>query len=254
MVECILETPPGYYGKERLPLIVVIHGGPTAASMLRMRLWIYGRVLYASQGYAVFSPNYRGSTGYGDKFMTDLIGKKNNIDVEDILTGVDSLIAKGIADPSRMGVMGWSNGGYLTNCLITKTSRFKAASSGAGISDVAMQWSIEDTPGHVINFKKGFPWTKPAEMRAASPLFAVDRVKTPTLFHVGGADERCPPAHQRAMYRALHHYLGVPTELIVYPGEPHGLTKYSNRKAKMAWDKAWFDRYLLGKKTEVSGE
>ncbi|MCZ6681850.1 MAG: S9 family peptidase [Planctomycetota bacterium] len=251
-VEGILELPPDYSGDEPLPLIVEIHGGPTAASLLHMRFWIYGRVLMASKGFAVLSPNYRGSTGFGDKFMTDLIGHKNDLDVKDILAGVDAVIAKGIADPSRMGVMGWSNGGYLTNCLITQTTRFKAASSGAGISDVAMQWSIEDTPGHVVNFQKGFPWTRVREMREASPLFAVDRVKTPTLFHVGGDDARCPPAHQRAMFRALDHYLGVPTQLVVYPGEGHGLTKYANRKAKMEWDAAWFDRHLLGKQPSES--
>lgn len=249
-VEGILELPADHDGRERLPLIVEIHGGPTAASLLRMRFWIYGRVLMASKGYAVLSPNYRGSTGYGDKFMTDLIGHKNDRDVADILSGVDMLIEQGIADPTRMGVMGWSNGGYLTNCIIANTDRFKAASSGAGISDVAMQWSIEDTPGHVVNFQGGFPWSRSQEMRDASPLFAADRVKTPTLFHVGGEDERCPPAHQRAMYRALHQYLKVPTELIVYPGEPHGLTTYTNRKAKMEWDQAWFDRYVLGKESE----
>ncbi|MFQ5424059.1 MAG: alpha/beta hydrolase family protein, partial [Phycisphaerae bacterium] len=252
-VEGILELPPDYDGHERLPLIVVIHGGPTAASLLRMRFWIYGRVCYASRGFAVLSPNYRGSTGYGDTFMTDLIGHKNDRDVADILSGVDALIEKGMADPTQMGVMGWSNGGYLTNCVITRTDRFKAASSGAGISDVAMQWSIEDTPGHVINFQQGFPWTRASEMRAASPLFAVDHVKTPTLFHVGGADARCPPAHQRAMFRAMNQYLGVPAQLVVYPGEGHGLAKYTNRKAKMEWDAAWFDRYILGKDAPDAG-
>ena len=251
-VEGILELPTDHDGRERLPLMVVIHGGPTAASLLQFRFWIYGRALMPAKGYAVFCPNYRGSTGFGDKFMTDLIGHKNDRDVADILSGVDMLIERGIADPTRMGVMGWSNGGYLTNCIITKTDRFKAASSGAGISDVAMQWSIEDTPGHVVNFQKGFPWTRSQEMRDASPLFAADRVKTPTLFHVGENDERCPPEHQRAMYRALHQYLEVPTELIVYPGEPHGLTTYTHRKAKMEWDQAWFDKYVLGKEAETS--
>jgi dipeptidyl aminopeptidase/acylaminoacyl peptidase len=113
-----------------------------------------------------------------------------------------------------------------------------------------MQWSIEDTPGHVINFLQGHPWEKPDDMRKGSPLFAVDKVRTPTLFHVGGNDERCPPGHQKAMYRALHEYLNVPCELVVYPGEGHGLTKYESRKAKMEWDIAWFKRHLLGEATE----
>ncbi|MHC4609264.1 MAG: prolyl oligopeptidase family serine peptidase, partial [Planctomycetota bacterium] len=136
-VEGILELPPDYEpGAAPLPLIVHLHGGPTASSLYRLRFWIYGRVLLAARGYALLSPNYRGSTGYGDKFLTDLVGHKNHRDVADILAGVDTLIERGIADPDRLGVMGWSNGGYLTNCLITKTDRFKAASSGAGVVDV----------------------------------------------------------------------------------------------------------------------
>ena len=249
-VEGILELPPDYEQGTRLPLIVELHGGPTASSQLRMRFWIYGRVLMAARGYAVLSPNYRGSTGYGDKFLTDLIGHKNDRDVADILAGVDAMIERGIADPDRLGVMGWSAGGYLTNCLITKTTRFKVASSGGGILDTAMQWGIEDTPGHVINFQQGFPWARPDQMRAASPLYDLDKVTTPTILHVGEKDARCPPAHSRALYRALHHYLGVPTELVVYTDQGHSPMTYTTRKAKMAWDLAWFDKYLPVKEVE----
>ncbi|MFQ5489372.1 MAG: S9 family peptidase [Phycisphaerae bacterium] len=243
-VEGILELPPGYQRDRPLPMIVEIHGGPTSASRYEMRFWIYGRVLMAARGYAVLSPNYRGSTGYGDKFLTELVGHKNDRDVIDILAGVDAMIEKGIADADRLGVMGWSNGGYLTNCLITTTDRFKAASSGAGVFDAAMQWCAEDTPGHVINFQKGLPWEQPAQMQKASPLYRADRIKTPTIIHVGEKDRRCPPAHSEALFRALHHYLGVPTELIKYPGEGHSPTTYKNRKAKLDWDLAWFEKYL----------
>jgi len=209
---------------------------------------MYGRGPFAPQGWAVFDPNYRGSTGYGDKFLTDLVGHENDIEVKDILAGVDALIQRGIADPERMAVMGWSNGGFLTDCIITKDPRFKAASSGAGVFDQAMQWGIEDTPGHVINFQRGLPWERPDEMRQASPLYAADKIKAATLIHVGEDDERVPAQHSRALYRALRHYLNVPTELVVYPGEGHGLTQYSHRKAKMAWDERWFNHYVLGKK------
>jgi len=109
---------------------------------------------------------------------------------------------------------------------------------------MVIQWGIEDTPGHVINFVEGLPWEQPEHYRKASPLFGLDRVRTPTLIHVGGNDPRVPPAHSRALYRALHHYLDVPTQLVVYPGEPHGLTTHENRLAKMEWDLAWFARYL----------
>ncbi len=200
-----------------------------------------------AKGYALFSPNYRGSTGYGEQFTRELIGRENDIEVEDILKGVDALVERGIADPDRLGVMGWSNGGYLTNCLITHTDRFKAASSGAGIADMLLQWASEDTPGHVINYMQGLAWEVPDAYRKASPVFGFGRIRTPTLVHVGGADERCPPVHSRALHRALYRYLNVPVELVVYPGEGHGLTTYQNRKAKMEWDLAWFDRHLLGK-------
>lgn len=246
-VEGILELPPDYQPGKPLPLIVELHGGPTSATMLPMRFWIYGRTLLAARGYALLSPNYRGSTGYGRKFMTDLVGRENDIEVEDILKGVDAMVERGIADPERLGVMGWSNGGFLTNCLITRTTRFKAASTGASILDMVIQWGAEDTPGHVINYMQGYPWEKPEAYHKASPVFGLGNVRTPTLIHVGGADPRCPPAHSRGLYRALKLYVKVPAELVVYPGEGHSPTKYKHRKAKMEWDLAWFDRYLLGK-------
>ncbi len=245
----ILELPAGYRKEDGpLPTIIELHGGPTASSQFKLRLWIYGRALMASKGYALLSPNYHGSTGYGDEFLEKLIGRENEIEVTDITSGVNWLIDEGIADRERIGVMGWSNGGYLTNCMIAaQPDMFAAASSGAGVLDMVIQWGIEDTPGHVINFVEGLPWQQPEHYRKASPLFDLDRVKTPTLIHVGGNDPRVPPAHSRALYRALKHYLGVPTQLVVYPGEPHGLTTHENRLAKITWDLAWFDRYLLGK-------
>ncbi len=244
-VEGILELPPDYKeGDGPLPMVVEIHGGPTAATLYQFRFWIYGRSLMPAKGYAVLSPNYRGSTGYGDKFMVELIGRENDIEVKDILAGVDAMVERGIADPERLAVMGWSNGGYLTNCLITQTDRFKAASSGAGVLDQVIQWGIEDTPGHVINYMKSLPWSDPEAYRAGSPLYNLHKVTTPTLIHVGEHDERVPAAHARTLHRALHHYLDVPTELIVYPDEGHGLTTYKHRKAKMEWDVAWFEKYL----------
>jgi dipeptidyl aminopeptidase/acylaminoacyl peptidase len=249
-VDGILELPPGYSRSDGpLPLIVELHGGPTACTKLRLRLWIYGRALMAAKGYALISPNYHGSTGYGDEFTKKLVGRENDIEIIDIRTGIEALVKEGIADRERLGVMGWSNGGFLTNSMITaEPALFKAASSGAGVLDQVLQWAIEDTPGHVINYMEGLPWEKPEEYMKGSPLYKLDRVKTPTLIHVGGGDPRVPAAHSRALYRALHHYVGVPVELVVYPGEAHGLSTYENRLAKMKWDLAWFDKYLLGNK------
>jgi dipeptidyl aminopeptidase/acylaminoacyl peptidase len=246
-VEGILELPPDYKKGQRLPLVVEIHGGPTTANYVGVQFWIYGRTLLPAQGYAVLCPNYRGSTGYGDKFLTELIGRENDIEVEDILKGVDALVERGIADPDRLAVSGWSNGGYLTNCLISKTTRFKAAISGAGIVDAVMEFGSNDEPAYTIVFKKGFPWNAAEHYRRASPTYSLNKINTPTLIHVGADDERCPPGHSRMLYRVLREYNHVPTELLVYPGESHGLSKYQSRRAKMEWNLAWLERYVLGR-------
>jgi len=256
-VEGILELPYGYTPDQGpLPMIVELHGGPSSATMYHIRYWIYGRTLLAAKGYALLSPNYRGSTGYGDTFMTDLIGRENDIEVKDILAGVDAMIARGIADPDRLGIIGWSNGGFLVNALITTTQRFKAASSGAGVIDQLMQWGLEDTPGHVVNYMRGLPWERTEAYLLASPAYNLDRVTTPTLVHVGANDERVPPAHSQTLYRALAEYTNVPTVLLVYPKAGHGLTIYKQRKAKLEWDLAWFEKYILstpGEQPQPSG-
>lgn len=242
----ILELPADYQpGDGPLPTIIELHGGPTSSTKYRLRLWIYGRALMASRGYALLSPNYHGSTGYGDEFLEKLIGRENEIEVKDIALGTRWLIDQGIAQAGHIGVMGWSNGGYLTNCMIVaEPDLYAAASSGAGVLDMTIQWGTEDTPGHVINYQQGLPWQQANYYQQASPLYHLDRVKTPTLIHVGGNDPRVPPAHSKALYRGLKFYLKVPCELVVYPGEPHGLTTHENRLAKVKWDLAWFDKYL----------
>jgi dipeptidyl aminopeptidase/acylaminoacyl peptidase len=247
----VLELPPGHEKGKKLPLIVGIHGGPTTAVHSNLEFNPYdGRTYLAAKGYAVLCPNYRGSTGYGDKFVKDLIGNENDVDVKDILAGIQHLIAEGIADPQRVGVMGWSNGGYLTNCLITLKDppvKIRAASSGAGILDCVAEWGFNDEPAYPMVFKKGLPWETPEIYRKTSPTYGLGNVTTPTLIHVGANDERCPPGHSRMLYRALKEYRKVPTQLVVYPGEPHGLGRYDSRKAKMEWDVAWFEKYLKGK-------
>ncbi|MEM9702509.1 MAG: prolyl oligopeptidase family serine peptidase, partial [Planctomycetota bacterium] len=215
-VQGILELPPGYQISDGLlPLVVSIHGGPTAAEPYCRRFRIYGRALMAAKGYAMLSPNYRGSTGYGDKFMVDLIGRENDIEVADIIAGIEQLASEGVIDPKKVGVMGWSNGGFLTNALLSETFTadgeehgFAAASSGAGVIDQVLQWGTEDTPGHVINYMQGnLPWENVEEYVESSPLYELSKTKTPTLIHVGAADARVPPEHARTLYRALYHYL-----------------------------------------------
>lgn len=246
----VLELPHGYMKGDRLPLVVAIHGGPTTASYADLRFDPHnGRLYFAAKGYAVLLPNYRGSTGYGDKFLIDLVAHENDRDVEDILAGIRHLIQEGVADPDRVGVMGWSNGGYLTNCLITRKDlpiKIRAASSGAGILDTVAEWGFNDEPAYPKVFKTGLPWEVPDVYRRTSPTYGLGNVNTPTLIHVGGNDVRCPPGHSRMLFRALREYRNVPTELVVYPNEPHGLMKLSHRRAKMEWDLAWFDKYMTG--------
>jgi dipeptidyl aminopeptidase/acylaminoacyl peptidase len=245
-IEGVLELPFGFtVGEDApLPMYVHLHGGPTSSVTSALEFSMYGRGLLSSDGWAVFSPNYRGSTGYGDTFLTDLVGRENDIEVQDILVGVDAMVERGIADPDKLAVGGWSNGGYLTNCLIASTDRFKAASSGAGVFEQTMQWSIEDTPGHVVNYAKGLPWEVPAELQRMSPLFEADNISTPTIIHVGAGDARVPAEQSRALFRALYDYLAIPTQLIIYPGTGHGLSKMSHRRAKIEWDRAWLNHWI----------
>ena len=237
-------------GDPPLPLVVEVHGGPSDATLLYLQYWIYGRTLFPALGYALLSPNYRGSTGYGDKFLTDLVGRENDIEVKDILAGVDAMIEKKLADPERLGVMGWSNGGFLTNCLITTTQRFKAASSGAGVIDQLIEWGLEDTPGHVINFNRGLPWERTEAYLKASPAYNLGKVTTPTIIHVGEQDERVPAAHAKTLYRALKDYSKTPTVLLTYPNAGHGLMLSDHRKGKLEWDVKWFEKYLPVKSAE----
>ena len=246
-VEGVLETPAGWTKDDGpLPMVVVLHGGPTSAAPYRMVFGAAGRTSFAAKGWAVLLPNYRGSTGYGDAFLEGLIGHENDIEVADILAGVDAMVEQGIAQADKLAVMGWSNGGFLTNAVLTHTDRFAAASSGAGVVDQALQWAVEDTPGHVINFMQGLPWETPDAYRSASPLWQLGKVTTPLLIHVGEHDARVPPAHAKALFRALDTYLKVPSELVVYPDTGHGLWRKSHRAAKIAWDHAWFDHWVLG--------
>ncbi len=246
-VEGVLELPADYTQGTRLPLVLEIHGGPTAATSYAQRIGGASGV-FSSKGYAVLRPNYHGSTGYGDEFMTKLIGRENEIEVGDLLKGVDAMIERGIADPDKLAVMGWSNGGFLTNAVVTADQRFKAASSGAGVLDQFLQWGLEDTPGHVINYMSGKqPWQDLDAYRKASPAYQLGKVKTPMLIHVGENDARVPAAHAKTLHRALYRYLDVPTQLVIYPGEGHGLDSLKHRRAKLEWDAAWFDHYVLGK-------
>ncbi len=247
MVEGILVKPLGYERGKRYPLIVQIHGGPAAAVMNSFS-GSYGSYvhIYAANGYAVFQPNYRGSSNYGEKFKMEIAGDYFRQGYEDIMSGVDELIARGIADPDKLGMMGWSAGGHWSNWTLVSTDRFKAISSGAGAVNWISLYAQTDVQVPREFYFKGTPYANWDHYVAVSPLRYITRAKTPTLIHVGSDDPRVPRPQSEELHMALKK-LGVPTEFIVYPNMPHGLTEPRYQMVKMVAEFNWFEKWIKGK-------
>jgi dipeptidyl aminopeptidase/acylaminoacyl peptidase len=249
--EGILILPPDYEEGKRYPLIVQLHGGPESSykNGFSTSWGTYPHVL-AGRGYVLFQPNYRGSTGYGDEVMRAIIGRYFESDIDDIITGVDYLIAQGIADPDKMGCHGWSAGGHLTNWLVTHYSdRFKAAGSGAGGANWFSFYAQTDM--HYIReiWFTGPPYERSELFREKSPVNYVRDASTPTIIFCGANDNRVPAPQSWEMYIGLQRY-GVTSEFRLYPGEPHGLRKLAHQKDKVIAELAWFDKFILGKEPE----
>jgi dipeptidyl aminopeptidase/acylaminoacyl peptidase len=226
-------------GGTHLPTIVDVHGGPTGNWSDQLDSW--GQLL-AAAGYAVFYPNIRGSTGYGYDFVVRNRGDWGGGDFKDIMAGVDYLIQRGMADPDRLGVAGWSYGGYMAEWAITQTTRFKAAVSGAGLSDLASEYGTEEHPAYDEWFY-GLPYEKPEGFRRSSPLTYVKNARTPTLILQGDNDVVDPMGQSQELYRALKRY-GVTTELVVYPREGHGFREEKHLTDRLRRIVAWFDKYM----------
>ena len=231
--------------------MVQTHGGPRSSDKYGFSRGStrYNAVL-TGKDYAVLQPNYRGSTGYGDAFLRDMVGSYFNQSHLDVMTGVDYLIDKGIADPDKLIKMGWSAGGHMTNKIITHTERFKAASSGAGAVNWIGMYAQSDVRLNRSAWFGGDPWQKDAPIDVFwnnSPLKDIHKVKTPTLVLVGGNDKRVPPPQSVELFRALRS-LGVETKLLIAPGEPHGWRKLSHRLTKINSELEWFAKYALNKK------
>ena len=217
----ILTYPPDYTPGKKLPLVLYIHGGPTSASKDTFNVFAQ---LIAAQGWLVFEPNYRGSTGYGDKFALAIVPEAFSAPGRDILAGVDALVKDGIADPDRLAVGGYSYGGYMTNWLITQTPRFKAAVTGAGAVEYVADWGNDDSSADYNFFLNGSPWERPDRYQSEAAIFEFNKVKTPTLASAGSNDVRVSTLEGYLLERALHA-LDVPSELLVFPGEGHELDK-----------------------------
>jgi dipeptidyl aminopeptidase/acylaminoacyl peptidase len=254
-VEGLLHYPLNYEEGNRYPLVVQTHGGPASSDKYGFNRSIskYHAVL-AGLGYAVLQPNYRGSTGYGDAFLRDMVGGYFRQSHLDVMAGIDALIERGIADPDKLIKMGWSAGGHMTNKLITFTDRFKAASSGAGAINWISMYGQSDVRTYRTPWFGGTPWQENAPIEVYwenSPLREIYKVKTPTLILVGQNDPRVPPPQSIELYRALRN-LGVDTHLYIAPREPHGWRELKHRLYKINLELDWFAKHALN--TEYTWE
>jgi dipeptidyl aminopeptidase/acylaminoacyl peptidase len=246
-VEGVLLKPVGYRPGTKYPTLVVAHGGPSGAYLNNNRLGgLEGGQVWAGKGWAVFYPNPRGSTNYGEKFLQANINDWGGGDYHDIMSGVDALVARGIADPDRLAHIGWSYGGYMTAWVITQTTRFKAAMVGAGLTNMWSMYGTNDIPSVLIAYFGGIPSEKTLPLyMARSAMTHVDKVTTPTLILHGANDERVPVGQAQELYRGLKDR-GKATELVFYPREGHGFTEYYHQLDRMNRIYEWVTRYTLG--------
>ena len=245
MVGGVLVYPVGYEEGTRYPLIVAIHGGPASADILRFNGG-YNAQVYAGAGYAVLKPNYRGSRNYGNAHRTDIVGDYFTMGYEDIITGVDHLIAEGIVDGDRMGALGWSAGGHWSNWILTQTDRFKAISSGAGTMNWISMYAQSDVQrNRQFYVGDGFLYEDFDTYFDQSPLKYITNAVTPTMIHVVEGDPRVPSPQSVELHMALKK-LDVPTELFMYPGRSHGIPDPRNRLVKAVSEMAWMDYYVRG--------
>ena len=247
-VEGLLYYPLDYQEGQRYPLIVQTHGGPAASDKFSFGRWSSYVQVATARGWAVFKPNYRGSTGYGDDVLRDMVGHYFNQSHLDVMTGVDHLIELGIADGDRMAKMGWSGGGHMTNKIITHTDRFKAAASGAGAVNWISMYGTSDVRIYRTPWFGGTPWQEDAPIDTYwghSPLKDIYKVTTPTIVLVGENDVRVPPNQSVELYRALRTN-GVDTHLYIAPREPHGWQELRHELFKVNVELDWFERHVRG--------
>ncbi len=239
-VHGLLTMPLGYQTGQKAPMLLFIHGGPTAQDEHRFSI---DRQLFAAHGYAVLNVNYRGSTGRGHAYSEVIAADWGNKEVADLTAVLDAAVATGKVDPDKLVIGGWSYGGILTDYMIASTTRFKAASSGAGTANLFGMYGIDE---YILQYDNelGPPWKNPQTyIKLSYPFFHVDRIKTPTLFMGGDKDFNVSLAGGEQMYQALKS-VGVPAELIVYPGQFHGFTRPSFIRDRYERWFAWYDKYL----------
>ncbi len=251
VIEGVLLKPKNYDVKKKYPLLVVIHGGPTGIDLPEPTpTYVYPIVQWVEKGALVLRVNYRGSAGYGEKFRSLNVRNLGVGDMWDVVSGVQHLTKKGMIDTSRMGVMGWSQGGYISAFLTTNTNIFKAVSVGAGISNWITYYVNTDITPFTRQYLKATPWDDMDIYLKTSPMTNINKARTPTLIQHGEFDKRVPIPNAYELYRGLQDK-GVPSKLIVYKGFGHGISKPKERLAATWHNWQWFNKYVFGEEEEM---
>ncbi|GAB4013896.1 S9 family peptidase [Spirosoma migulaei] len=246
MIEGILIKPANFDPTRKYPLLVVIHGGPTGIDLPSVTADRYYPIeQFTAKGALVLRPNYRGSAGYGSKFRSLNVKNLGLGDYDDVISGVDYLITKGIVDKDKVGAMGWSQGGYISAFITTYSDRFKATSVGAGISNWATYYQNTDITPFTRQYLQGTPWDNADIYQKTSPITYVSRAKTPTLIQHGELDRRVPIANAYELRLALEDK-GIPVKMVVYKGFGHGITKPKPMRQVMEENYRWFSKYIWG--------
>ncbi|MBP8114850.1 MAG: S9 family peptidase [Chitinophagaceae bacterium] len=249
-IEGLLTYPINYKAGEKVPFILNIHGGPAgvfAQACVAANTGAYPIAAMAEAGYAVLRPNPRGSTGYGTEFRTANRNDWGGKDFEDIMTGVDHVIKMGVADENKMGVMGWSYGGFMSSWVVGHSDRFKVASIGAPVVDLSHQNLTDDIEGFLPSYFESNPWDDWSKYDKHSPIRFVQNVKTPVMLQHGEADLRVPFSNSVMFYNALRRR-NVPVRLLALPRQPHGPTEPRMVLKAMQTNMEWFDKYIGEKK------
>jgi dipeptidyl aminopeptidase/acylaminoacyl peptidase len=250
-IEGVLHKPKDYDPAKKYPLLVVIHGGPTGIDVpTPIPGNLYPILQWLDKGSLILRVNYRGSAGYGEAFRSLNVKNLGVGDAWDVLSGVKYLDSKGMIDKSRMGCMGWSQGGYISAYLTTNTDVFKAISVGAGISNWMTYYVNTDIHPFTRQYLKATPWTDEEIYKKTSPMTNITKAKTPTLIQHGEFDRRVPIANAYELLQGLRD-VGVPSELIVYKGFGHGITKPKERLAATWHNWQWFGKYLWNESVEL---
>jgi len=245
-MEGLVIYPAGYRSGQKVPLLVNVHGGPagTQSNTWSATSRIYPFPIFAQKGYAIFFPNPRGSGGYGGAFRAANVRDWGGRDYEDILRGVDALVADGVADPGRLAICGWSYGGFMTSTVVTKTDRFRAAAVGAGVTDLFSMALTCDIPEFNRSYFESWPWEDPTFYAEHSAVVHAGKVRTPTLIVHGEKDDRVPVSQGWEFYTALKK-VGVPTDLLLLPRAPHGPREPKLLRTVQEWHLDWINRHTL---------